>query len=359
VDLVLVEGVQVRSDGWSSHGPDYSAAYHQQAQQLARQFAIMEGVVGVLLTGGLTFGEADRYSNIDLTVYLRQQSLRTWYFGEAPLPEGQSRYRDLRLDISYLDFEHEQSRSWTSTDIWRASRGKVLYDPEGLIAELLMSKQPDAAQLHVEALDLAAEIRFRLDQLVPAWLYRGEAMAAHFVLNQAIGEVVRLIHLINGVPAPDTGWDVVLLDSLDRVPVRARQSLEEASRSGDLTAADASRRRYALRSLLQQCDSLHTPDHQHPEEPETGSGLPEMLRYLSKHSAVDLDTFLRRFDRHLLIQSPAFQLVWIDRQPAQTMVRFNHDRLNRIIQHELGTFLEHQQRLLRELASSEPDERES
>lgn len=355
----MVEGVLVRFESWSSRGPDFSAAYRQQAQQLARQFAIMEGVVGVLLTGGLTFGEADRYSDIDLTVYLRQQSLRTWYFGEAPLPEGESRYRDLRLDISYLDYELEHSRNWTSADVWRASRAGILYDPEGLIRELLDSKQLDEAQYRLKAVDLAGNLQVTIDQLVPAWLYRGEALAAHALLNEGVSGVIELIHLINGSPVPESGWDVVLADSLDVVPDGFTGSIEEALRTGDLSAAEASRRRYALRTLLRQCVSHLSPAQSLFDEPGSASPLQEMLRYLMTHDALDIDEFLSRFDRILLIQSPAFDLVWIERTLDETRVRFNHARLHQIVQHELGRFLDSQQRLLRELASLASDESDS
>lgn len=349
----------MRSESWSSRGPDFTSAYRQQAQQLARQFAIMEGVVGVLLSGGLTFGEADRYSDIDLAVYLRQQSLRTWYFGEAPLPEGESRYRDLRLDISYLDYEMEHSREWTSSDIWRASRAEILYDPEGLIRELLDSKQLDEDQYRLKAVDLEGELRVAIDQLVPAWLYRGEALAAHALLNEAASGVIELIHLINGSPVPEPGWDVVLAGSLDVVPDGFTDSIEDVLRTGDLSAAEASRRRYALRTLLRQCVSYLPPEQNLFDDPGSASPLQEMLRYLMKRDSVEFDEFLSRFDRTLFIQSPAFELVWIERTPDDTRVRFNHARLHQIVQHELGRFLDSQQRLLRELASLDSDESDS
>jgi predicted nucleotidyltransferase len=354
-----VEDVLVHVDRWSSRGPDYSENYHQQAQQLARQFAIMEGVVGVLLTGGLTFGEADRYSDIDLAVYLRQQSLRTWYFGEAPLPEGQSRYRNFRLDIAYLDYELEYSRDWTSTDVWRASRAEILYDPEGLIGELLESKKLGADAYRQKSVDLARDIAFVLDQLVPAWLYRGETLAAHMLINETASRLIELIHLANASPVPEPGWDVVLAGKLESVPEDLTSALEDVLHTRDLSADEASRRRYSLQALLRQCVSSLPGGRHLSGEAGTSTSLQAMLTYLMKHKSVDLDEFLNRFDRSLLIQSPAFDLVWIERQPDQTRVRFNHDRLRQIVQHELGRFLDSQQRLLRELASLASDERDS
>jgi predicted nucleotidyltransferase len=336
---------------WTSSGPDFSEQYRQQAEQLARRFAVMEGVVGVLLTGGLTFGEADRYSDIDLIVYLRQQSLRTWYFGEAPLPEGESRYHDLRLDVSYLDYEHERDRVWTSAELWGASRAEILYDPEGLLSELLNEKRRSETELADEALNCAARIRFLTERLVPAWLYRGEALAAHQVLNQATDELIRLIHLLNGHPGPETGWDITLLSSLERVPEGLSDSIQETMKTGEMTTGDASRRRYAILRLLQGCWSELAPGESFEDRADVVRQA-RMLRDIVQRGSLPLSEFRERYDVRLLIQSPAFDLLWIDREADEFTVRLNRDRLREIVQRDLGRYLDYQQRLLRELAEA-------
>jgi predicted nucleotidyltransferase len=341
----------VSAGRWASSGPDYSEQYLQQAQELARRFAVMEGVVGVLLTGGLTFGEADRYSDIDLIVYLRQQSLRTWYFGEAPLPEGESRYRNLRLDVSYLDYEHERERTWTTNELWGASRAEVLYDPEGLLSELLEEKLASVGQLADEALNAAARVRYLIERLVPAWLYRGEALAAHQVLNHAADELVRLIHLLNRQPGPEPGWDVALLDSLTSTPDALMTDLHEALRTGDLSAADASRRRYVLLRLLQSCWAKIAPGESFEDRADVVRQS-RMLREFLERGSMPLSEFRERYDVRLLIQSPAFDLLWIDRQSNALSIWLNEDRLHEIVQHDLARYLDYQQRLLRELAES-------
>lgn len=343
---------------WASSGPDFSDHYRELAEQLARRFGVMEGVVGVLLTGGLTFGDADRYSDIDLFVYLRQQSLRTWYFGEAPLPEGESRYHDLRLDVSYLDYEYERERDWSITEQWSAARAAILYDPEGLLTELLAAKRPSSEELATRAFDTAAKIRFILERQVPAWLYRGEALAAHQVINRATDEFVRLLHLINGAPGPEAGWDVALLDDLPLKPDFLSHELIEIMRTGELSTSDASRRRYALLRLLQSCWSSIAPNEPIEDRADTVRQR-QMLRELATRATMPLSEFLELYDRRLLIQSPAFDLVWIDREAEEFQVRFSHERLAHLLHHELGRFLDDQQRLLRELAESSGTEIDS
>jgi predicted nucleotidyltransferase len=336
---------------WASSGPDYSQQYKNEAAQLARRFAVMEGVVGVLLSGGLTFGEADRHSDIDLYVYLRQQSLRTWYFGEAPLPEGESRYHNLRLDVSYLDYEHERERSWGPVEQWAASRAEVLYDPEELLGQLLQEKLRSPDAIRNEAMDVAANIRFLLERRVPAWLYRGESLAAHQVLNQATSDLVRLIHLVNKTPGPESGWDIALLNTLDFVPGSWAVRVSEIFDAGDLSADTASKRRYALTRVLYDCWARLAPAEPFEDRADVVRQR-QMLRELAERGQIPLAEFRQTYEPHLLIQLPAFELVWIDREVEEFQVRFNHKRLQQLIHHELGRFLDFQQRILRDIGAA-------
>lgn len=344
---------------WPAGSPDYSEQYRRQARGLAQRFAIMEGVVGVVLVGGLTFGEGDRYSDVDLIVYLQQQSLRTWYFGEAPLPEGESRYHDLRLDTSYRDFRSEQERTWSPAEIWKVSRAEILYDPEGLLRELLESKTgSERGDIAHDALDQATTVRFLLGRTVAAWLYRGEILAAHHVLNHAIDQFVGLLHCINERPMPGADWNVALLGQLEWRPERLEERLTEALTVHELTSAEASRRRHVLHRLLQECWNRIAPDE--PFEDRTDAvHQARMLRTMVQRGGMSLEEYQSEFDRRLLILSPAYDLLWVDRQGAETWIRFNYDRLRQLINHELGRFLDYQQRLLRELAAASGTEVDS
>jgi hypothetical protein len=339
-------------DDRSSRGPDLSEEYWQHARQLARRYAVMEGVVGVVLIGELTFGEADRYSDVDLIVYLHQQSLRTWYFGEAPLPEGESRYHGLRLDVSYRDFRVEQERIWTPTECWNVSRAEILYDPEGLVRELLDSKASRSSSgFEDEAIHRATYSRFLLDRTVPAWLYRGDAVSAHHVLNVASDQFIGLLYLMNQQFVPGDDWNVALLAELEWKPDRLEERLFEAMVAKELTTAEASRRRHLLVRLLQDCWNRLASDEQ-GENRSDALYQARMLRDMVRRGSMSLRDYLERYDAKLLIQSPAFDLVWVDRQQTGTVVRFNYERLETLINHELGRFLNYQQRLLRELAAT-------
>jgi hypothetical protein len=335
-----------------SRGPNYAEQYRDLARQLARRYAVMEGVVGVVLIGGLTYGEADRYGDVDLIVYLREQSLRTWYFGEAPLPEGESIYRGLRLDVSYLDFQAEMEREWRPNDLWNVSRADILYDPEGLISELIAGKlEATVSTLDQQALERATYIRLLLDRIVPGWLYRGETTAAHHALNRAADQLLGLVHLINGQLVDGDDWNLKLVDDLAWKPVQFRKRIADTLVARVISAEEASRRRYELGRLLQECWYRMAPDEAIEGRADAVTQR-RMLHAMAREGAIPLEKYLSRYSRTLLIRSPAYDLLTIDRSGETPLVRFNEQRLRHLINHELGRFLDHQQRLLRELAQA-------
>jgi len=71
--------------------PNDYEAYFRQARELAERFTACDGVVGVLLTGGVARGYADHFSELDLAVYLARPHFEDWARrGLVPFPEGDS-----------------------------------------------------------------------------------------------------------------------------------------------------------------------------------------------------------------------------------------------------------------------------
>ena len=66
------------SNNSSSSSPNEHAAYFPQAQEFAGRFAACEGVVGVLLAGGVARGHADHFSELNLAVYLTRPLFEDW-----------------------------------------------------------------------------------------------------------------------------------------------------------------------------------------------------------------------------------------------------------------------------------------
>lgn len=333
--------------------PNLAGAYREQARELARRFAVLEGVVGVALVGGLTLGQADRYSDIDLTVYLRHDVLHIWLSGVAPLPEGESLYHGVRLDLSYRDYADEQSRHWSSAERWQAAAAEILYDPESLVAALFREKAAEPAaerpRVLLDALRTTEEI---LERIVPAWLYRGDAYAAHHALNLALRTLMQAIYLANDQSVPTDRWLVHLVGDLEWKPERWEERLAAVMTVTEPTTAEASRRRQLLTALLRECWARVAPE-------KSGEGVTpreaeqlRMLQEVADAGTMPLAELQRRFGPRALLQSPAFDLLSVERYGHAPQVVFNRERLDEILAGQLGNFLDYQQRILRHLAAT-------
>lgn len=344
------EDVRQEPEDWSQ-GPNLAEGYREQARELARRFGVLEGVVGVALVGGLPLGQADRYSDVDLAVYLRHRTLQTWLLGVAPLPEGESLYHGVRLDLSYRDYAEDQERDWEPAERWQAATAEILYDPEGLIATLFQEKAvfPEKEREQMLAVELDA-VRRLLDVVVPAWLYRGRPLAAHEILNRALEHVVRLVYLVNQRAVPADRWLVPLSFELPWLPERWQERLTEALITREPSNAEATRRRRVLSALMRECWLRVVPAAARELAPAEADQF-LMLRALAAVREVSLDEFRSHYDLRALIQSPAFELVSVERRDSRAFVVFQSERLHHLVNEDLGRFLDHQQRILRALAA--------
>lgn len=335
-----------------SQAPNLAPEYLERARELARRFAVLEGVVGVALAGGLTLGQADRYSDIDLAVYLRHRTLQTWLLGAAPLPEGESLYHGLRLDLTYRDYAEEMARPWGPAERWQIAAAEILYDPEGLLAELFREKAgaPEIERRRhlLDELRAAEEI---LDRIVPAWLYRGDAPAAHHVLNLALRHLLSAIYLINDRPVPTDRWLVHLAPDLPWQPERWEERLAQAMTVSEPDNREATRRRHVLTGLLRECWAQVAPANAADLGP-TAAEQTRLLREMAAVGRMPLDEFRRRYGERALIQSPAFAVLTIERYGRVPEVVFDRARLDTILAEGLGRFLDRDQRILRHLAAA-------
>ena len=99
--------------------PNEYETYFRQAQVFGERFAGFEGVVGVLLTGGVARGYADHFSELDLAVYLTRFHFEDWTRrGLASFPEGDSCVEGWHVDFDYLCYEDEMAGEWEHVKRW-------------------------------------------------------------------------------------------------------------------------------------------------------------------------------------------------------------------------------------------------
>jgi len=336
----------------SVSSPSEYDAYFHQAQAFADRFATYEGVAGVLLTGGVARGYADHFSELDLVIYLTLPHFEDWTRrGLAPSPEGDSCMDGWHVDFDYLCYEDESEAEWEHIKRWDRSYAVVLYDPEGVMQEMLTRKavltKEEKQRLVSRHLVLYGE--YFCNVVVPSWLHRGDLLAAHHCLNVALSSLIKAVFLTNDELIPFEKWTLNFSYTLDWMPPNWRGRIEEALLVREVSPADVERRCALLRDLFAECrEKLLGPKTDGLDTIE-GRKL-EILRAVRECGAVPTAEFDRRFGLRRAVQSPLFHLLqWETRQDQEWLV-FDEERLREYASRDFEGFLEWDQALLRVLA---------
>jgi hypothetical protein len=331
--------------------PNQYEAYFRQAQVFAKRFAACGGVMGVLLTGGVARGYADRFSELDLAVYLTRSAFKEWTRGGlAPCAEGDSCLDGWHVDIDYLCYEDELETEWHHVKRWDRSYAVVMHDPQGWMQEMLARKavltDEEKRRLASRYLVLYGDY-FRLF-VVPSWLHRGDLLAAHHCLNIAFDSLIKAVFLANDEWVPFEKWTLNLSYTLAWTPSAWRQRMEQALLVREISTSDVERRLILLGDLLAECKARHFGVE------EKGIGIieaqkREMLRALWRQGAMSASEFDRRFGLRWAIQSPFFHLLRRETRGDEEWLVFDEERLRDYAEKNREGFLEWDRALLRVL----------
>jgi hypothetical protein len=337
------------------HSPNNHTAFFYQAQLFADRFAAHEGVVGVLLTGGVARGYADHFSEIDLAVYLTRSAFETWTQGGlSPYAEGDSCLDGWHVDFDYLCYEDELGAEWDHVKRWDRSYAVVLDDPQGGMQDMLGRKavlsNEEKQSLTSRHLILFGEYYCHL--VVPSWVHRGDLLAAHHCLNTALDSLIRAVFLANDELIPFDKWTLNLSYTLAWTPSDWERRVEQALLVCEVSPADVERRCMLIRDLLTECrEKLVGPSHK-------GLGVIEaqkleILRVAREKGAMAASEFDRRFGLRRAIQSPLFHLLRRETRGDEDWLVLDEERLWEYTERDFEGFLEWDRALLRILAGGE------
>jgi predicted nucleotidyltransferase len=337
------------------------AAYFRQAQEFAGRFAVCDGVAGVLLTGGVARGYADHFSELDLAVYLTRPHFEAWtQRGLASFPEGDSWLDGWHVDFDYFCYEDEVEAEWEPVKRWDRSYAVVLYDPQGLMGEMLACKAvlTERDKQHLTSHHLILYGEYFCDLVVPAWIHRGDLLAAHHCLNAALDSLVKAVFLANDELIPFDKWTLNLSYTLPWTPPNWRERVEGAMLVQEVSQAEVERRRALIRDLFLECKERLVGESTQGLDLIEARKL-EMLRYVRERGAVPATEFDRRFGPagrasgqglRRAIQSPLFHLLRREAREDEEYLAFDEERLREFAARGFEGFLDWDRALLRALA---------
>ena len=327
------------------------AAFFRQAQVFAKRFAACEEVIGVLLTGGVARGYADRFSEIDLAVYLTRSAFKEWTrSGLAPYAEGDSCLDGWHVDFDYLCYEDELDAEWDHVKRWDRSYSVVLHDPQGWLQEMLARKAGfiDEEKQSLTSRHLILFGEYCCKAVVPSWLHRGDLLAAHHCLNTALDSLIRILFLANDELIPFDKWTLNLSYTLAWTPSDWQRRVEQALSVREFSQKDVERRCTLIRDLLAECRAKLLGPKQEGLGVIEARKL-EMLRAVRERGAMPTSEFDRCFGLRQAIQSPLFHLLRRETGCDEERLVFDEGRWREHAQQGLAGFLDWDRALLRVL----------
>jgi predicted nucleotidyltransferase len=251
-ELGLLEMVRLK-------GENRIKMFRQIAERLVSKIASFDGVCGIVLLGRLVRGFADRFSDLDITVFIgkRDARLRRRIYNVG-LSEAKASGIDIDMEIHFI----EDFRRWRfdEADRWEFSRAKIVFDPEGEVKRMLKEKFRVSESFWVRRIVFCGEylkwyccpLKEGVGSVAECWVERGDLVSAHYCLNYATELLVRIVYALNREFLPAPKWRLFHSYNLKWLPKGYKRLIKEAMRVEEFSVKDFERRLLAVRSLWRE-----------------------------------------------------------------------------------------------------------
>ncbi|WDV44090.1 hypothetical protein PV797_11185 [Clostridiaceae bacterium M8S5] len=198
-------------------------------------FKNIDGVAGLTLNGGLSRGYGDHLSEIDVTIYLDDDSYKNFKDGLLNVKEGICKIDTVLYDIKILNLRSENERSMNPiTELWDLSYAKILFDPYGEIKKFVNEKLKHKDVIkHIEGIMFGAWWHFKLAGDI--WIYREDQYQGHMMLNECVKSILQSLYLANDEYVPHEKWLSHLVRNLEWLPCDVDELLTGLYSTGDLS----------------------------------------------------------------------------------------------------------------------------
>jgi predicted nucleotidyltransferase len=233
----------------------------QIAKELASKIASYEGVAGIVFIGGLVRGFADRFSDVDIIVFLGRRDEKLKKKIRSLGLDGQRCFGvDVDLEVHFLgDFKRWK---WDEVDKWEFSRAEIVFDPKREVNKIFREKLRVRKGFWVRRIAVCGEylrwyccpLKEDVGTVAESWVARGDLVAAHYCLDYAVELLIRVVYALNGEFLPAPKWRIYYSYGLKWLPENYRRILAEGLLVKSFSVRDFRRRLEAIRKLW--CEML-------------------------------------------------------------------------------------------------------
>jgi len=226
------------------------------AEELVSKIVENDDVVGIVFAGGLERGFTDKYSDVDILVFLRKKSqvLRNRIVKLGSEMQKHSAV-DVDLEVHFLDDFRNQKMSEMRK--WDLSHMLVVFDPQSEIKQLLRQKTKVPRSYWVRRVVVHSEHlkwyccppETRIGTITEAWAERGDLVSAHYCIDYSLDLTIRILFALNREFLPSPKWRIFYSHTLKWLPKGYGKLLKETMLVHELSLSELERRLNALREL--------------------------------------------------------------------------------------------------------------
>lgn len=172
---------------------------------IAGNISRLEGVIGILGTGSIGRRFADRFSDLDMTVYAREEAVARL---RGLVSIGWISYRGVPYDIEVESYDRARSarvpsRFWTQVQRWHHQNSQILFEREGQLQGLLEEKLVYPDRERAELLKVYSnEVQEHLVYFPELWAERGRLYNVVDALTRGVHYLLLWIYARNRLFEP-------------------------------------------------------------------------------------------------------------------------------------------------------------
>ncbi len=243
------------------NGPNRFKEFKNAADELTESLAGIDGVLGVVLLGGVVRGFADKFSDLDVTVFLNEESsdIRRQALMIAQTHEKRSGI-DIDLEIHVLD--DFRNVDWSEIRLWDFSNSATTYDPKGAVREMLEEKLSVSEDFWIRRLSRSSQYlkwyccppRKGVGTISESIVERGDILAAQYCVNYCIEMILTALFALNRRFCPPPKWRLTYSYSLPWLPKDYRDDLKMIMIVQEISASELYRRIKKVQQMWRQIE---------------------------------------------------------------------------------------------------------
>jgi predicted nucleotidyltransferase len=250
------ESAKVDRDMATLKGENQLRKFRRVAEGLVEKVVADEDVEGVVFIGGLVRGFVDRYSDLDVTVFLGEENagLRRRI---CELASAEERRSGVEIDLEVHMLQSFAKRKWSEAERFEFSKAEIVFDRNGKVAKLFEKRLHVPEEFWVRRLAVCAEYlkwyccppKDGVGTVAEAWVDRGDLASAHYCVSYGVDLFLEALFAVNGEFLPPPKWRIFYSHRLKWLPEGYEALLKEAMLFRAFSVEELDRRLAAVRKL--------------------------------------------------------------------------------------------------------------